>query len=741
MHSEEILQISQSVANTKELCTTCSSYGLEYLHLLECPKASVQEGEVAKSFNVASGEESPASREEWLRVFDFRSQFQDDCSVCELLISLLPENSSGPWRICWVGFGYWKRRDEGNTWSKREESMIWQMHRTPVIVVAPDIPSEFQEWWENRRTTGFVLPTRRGEDTIIPRARYLDSHSVRYDAAKSWIHSCKKQHTTTCARLTRSFDSLRIIDCHTRTIMPAPPDCEYVALSYVWGTTHLVTPKDLLDWSRVPELIKDTIAATLGLGYKYLWVDYYCIPQDDPIQRQYQIENMDKIYSEAQITIIAACSEDASTGMPGVGKEIRKPSVAAQIGNGSLVAVYSTEVDEVEHSKWSTRGWTFQEGLLASRRILFTDTGMYFQCSGGEPNETCATEALDIELGLPASQMGVIDHWLFPDYGPVSMFPSMIWDSLKNYSRRSLTFESDSLNAFTGILNRFAQSSEHFNHVWGIPVYRKKLHHPTAGSGIEFVKDYTVLQTYSEQLASSLVWKLAEPDWNSTLRKDFPTWSWASLPGVIECEQEDIRNPDLDILIELKSGDRIHIDEYFSMPSAERPKPGKGLYINAPTTFITMHPFLKQDGMHHSVTSLERHDGREHKYAGMCIVHRFPEGFKLGKHLAVILGVSQQTRSHRLRYHLMVLHERDGHYERAFEMEVNDATLEQRVPEEIWSDWNKEACEALGIDDIPFMWADNPADLGFEKSNREKWEKVFLLAKHVRVEQRTIYLR
>jgi hypothetical protein len=351
LHSEEILQISQSVENTKELCTTCSSYGLEYLHLLECPKASVQEGKAAKSFNVASGEESPASREEWLRVFDFRSQFQDDCSVCELLISLLPESSSGPWRICWVGFGYWKRRDEGNTWSKREESMIWQMHRTPVIVVAPDIPSEFQEWWENRRTTGFVLPTRRGEDTIIPRARYLDSHSLRYDAAKSWIHSCKKQHTTTCARLTRSFDSLRIIDCHTRTIMPAPPDCEYVALSYVWGTTHLVTPKDLLDWSRVPELIKDTIAATLGLGYKYLWVDYYCIPQDDPIQRQYQIENMDKIYSEAQITIIAACSEDASTGMPGVGKEIRKPSVAAQIGNGSLVAVYSTEVDEVEHSK------------------------------------------------------------------------------------------------------------------------------------------------------------------------------------------------------------------------------------------------------------------------------------------------------------------------------------------------------------------------------------------------------
>ncbi len=29
---------------------------------------------------------------------------------------------------------------------------------------------------------------------------------------------------------------------------------------------------------------------------------------------------------------------------------------------------------------WSSRAWTYQEGLLSRRRLLFTESQVYFQC-------------------------------------------------------------------------------------------------------------------------------------------------------------------------------------------------------------------------------------------------------------------------------------------------------------------------------------------------------------------------
>jgi hypothetical protein len=53
-------------------------------------------------------------------------------------------------------------------------------------------------------------------------------------------------------------------------------DCQYVALSYVWGdlepgpsVEHGILPAQL------PRTIEDSILATRLLGYRYLWIDKY----------------------------------------------------------------------------------------------------------------------------------------------------------------------------------------------------------------------------------------------------------------------------------------------------------------------------------------------------------------------------------------------------------------------------------------------------------------------------------
>lgn len=163
------------------------------------------------------------------------------------------------------------------TWAVKDEFLNWDFLRTPGIVVRPDKAADFEEWWEKRYEYGLVLPTRRDdEDGSLPRARYLDSVSVDFEAAKSWIKTCEEIHGTTCGGTHEAIEGLRVIDCRTKRVVVAPEDCHYVALSYYKGSTGASTSQDLPDSDLVPALFRDALAATIQLGFDYLWIDRYC---------------------------------------------------------------------------------------------------------------------------------------------------------------------------------------------------------------------------------------------------------------------------------------------------------------------------------------------------------------------------------------------------------------------------------------------------------------------------------
>jgi hypothetical protein len=101
-------------------------------------------------------------------------------------------------------------------------------------------------------------------------------------------------------------------------VVVAPQRCWYLALSYVWGNQKPSVVQIGEKLPSLPRTIQDAITATLKLGFRYLWVDMYCIKQDNLNHVGDQIRHMDLVYRRAQATIIAAAGENPDFGLPGV---------------------------------------------------------------------------------------------------------------------------------------------------------------------------------------------------------------------------------------------------------------------------------------------------------------------------------------------------------------------------------------------------------------------------------------
>jgi len=195
----------------------------------------------------------------------------------------------------------------------------------------------------------------------------------QYEPVKNWISLCQVMHTTVC--MIKDPSTVRyqkLIDCHTRTLVPAE-NHPYVALSYVWGPNPK-SCEDVYDFGKLPKklptTIEDTITVMQKLNFRYLWVDRYCIDQQQEKERTHQIGKMDLIYMNAELTIIAAAGSDPHYGLPGVGYQKRKPQFltrCARIGNHFLITTADAPTAATQRSTWNTRGWTFQEALLSRR--------------------------------------------------------------------------------------------------------------------------------------------------------------------------------------------------------------------------------------------------------------------------------------------------------------------------------------------------------------------------------------
>ncbi|OOG00869.1 hypothetical protein ASPCADRAFT_136868 [Aspergillus carbonarius ITEM 5010] len=277
--------------------------------------------------------------------------------------------------------------------------------------------------------------------------------------------------------------------------------------------------------TRVHPAIEDAITVVKHLGGRYLWTDKYCINQDDTQEKHDQISRMDLIYSGAYATIIAAGSDDTQSGLPGVGAVARLHQPQAVAGKTRLVSTLPSIRRALTRSPWITRGWTFQEVILSRRCLFFTDYQVYFMCS-----EATHCESTMISRPLQqASHNDVLDPDRFTHLdaghaGYYSWMPPRPWEfrtHLTHYSSRNLSYNSDAINAFRGILARSIHTT-----YWGIPFLFESSLYPFA-------------QDINLRFACALAW---EPVYTQNplareshlqRRPDFPSWSWAGWIGTV----------------------------------------------------------------------------------------------------------------------------------------------------------------------------------------------------------------
>ena len=67
-------------------------------------------------------------------------------------------------------------------------------------------------------------------------------------------------------------------------------------------------------------------------------------------------------------------------GLAGVTSGLRSAISPFKMGEWSLIPQELSVAEDIERSQWNSRGWTYQEGILSIRRLIFNTKQTYFQC-------------------------------------------------------------------------------------------------------------------------------------------------------------------------------------------------------------------------------------------------------------------------------------------------------------------------------------------------------------------------
>ncbi|KAK3388378.1 heterokaryon incompatibility protein-domain-containing protein [Sordaria brevicollis] len=325
-----------------------------------------------------------------------------------------------------------------------------------------------------------LTQTSGGQDQI--------SDTVDHQIVSEWLSYCQSTHdsctTTHSVPFHTIIPGLHLIDCDNGSIIPAETmaTSRYVTLSYVWGsgpvdleTMESSTAAPVLpDTSRLPRVISDAMEVVRRLGYKYLWVDRYCIPQGNSRVKHLQIQSMGKIYSLSDLTIVAAAGDNAEYGLPGVSCPPHVPQLWTTVARGDLrqsLIYFQPPNNAIGHSVWASRGWTYQEALLSRRRLVFTDRNVFFQC-----------QSVETVGPAPYPDPGRPGRFSMPDpvFPPVvktrtgnsDAWPLSIWGRISDFVKRTLSYEEDTLNAMQGIFGVWRESHAMW-FLYGLPVLQQ----------------------------------------------------------------------------------------------------------------------------------------------------------------------------------------------------------------------------------------------------------------------------
>lgn len=235
--------------------------------------------------------------------------------------------------------------------------------------------------------------------------------------ARDLISECISSHQACQSQFDGKFLPTRLINIQPnseggnprlklQSSRAVPARSPYVALSYCWGgyvpacmtiDVHGKPDDELrpLPWNDLPQTFQDAVNFTLGLGVNFLWIDSICIIQGDYEDWSSEAPKMHSVYKNSYVTVAALCGRDSTNGLST--HSLRQTlNPIAQLRTGQSTHILYTrpchylddwiQDDAGEHSELHSRypllrrAWTYQERLVSSRVIFFTESEMIYQC-------------------------------------------------------------------------------------------------------------------------------------------------------------------------------------------------------------------------------------------------------------------------------------------------------------------------------------------------------------------------
>lgn len=320
-----------------------------------------------------------------------------------------------------------------------------------------------------------VRPVRSEKfgDRIGASGRIINPKWVDMDVVRQWMQECFSQHSEECVNpLNIEHTSPAwLIDTTKQCLVPGEGIVDYITLSYRWGSStgfladggsleRLQEPGALSDPEiafRIPPTIKHAIKIVQNIGERYLWVDAICIVQDDAQHTTKQLELMGAIYSSSKLTIVSS-GGDAMEGIKGL-EGISEPRKWEQ----QIVPVFESErviiPNEFYYSRsqktipYFQRGWTYQEYILAKRRLVFSEKQTYWCCA-------CAVWFEEEAFETKGPNFMTYFDMYFKDI--MEGMADLRWlnQMIRDYTQRDFTYSEDVVSGSMGFLGILSQVFE-----------------------------------------------------------------------------------------------------------------------------------------------------------------------------------------------------------------------------------------------------------------------------------------
>jgi len=336
--------------------------------------------------------------------------------------------------------------------------------------------------------------------------------------AAQWLQACTTRHRR-CGRSLEPLLPDRILDVglsfSSKVIVlqeTIDQRDRYICLSYCWGPSEFISTtrdnisshKEGIQLQSLPQTFQDAIFVTKALNVRYIWIDSLCIIQNDDRDWTTQAQKMAVIYSNSYLTISATSGQCVDSGLF---------SKLSSVNIGTLSARVFTHLpgtstkDSTSALPLISRGWAFQERLLAPRVLHFGPDELIWDCN--ETRECQCGSVFHLSEDIRKSEFDKALH-----DGTISSQTKLgaLWRRIViQYCSLTLTKPSDKFPAIAGIAE-VVQRSRNSVYLGGV---------------------------WSDTLALDLLWQAQEPRKDSQeILGRAPSWSWASVDGPIAYSQE-----------------------------------------------------------------------------------------------------------------------------------------------------------------------------------------------------------